>query len=377
MVSPGNVVPPLRKPAGLAALDLDPVRITEPPTIDTGVVRDRLDDLMEQEAPLETILVTAAELLDCPVGVRLANGADFQASPAKLLTTGAAPPHAHRYRLPDGVEAWALSPLVDTLTLRRLGLACRQAGHRRESTFSVHGQLRALVEPGTDPEARGRALRYLRLPATGLVTVVALLGEEAATEVVVEQIRRQSGLAHATPIDGVTLCLAQGALTITALDVPVGLKSAVAAPCRPDAVPQAWRQARIGLRFALPSTHGKAPYAVGEAVMVRSDQLGGYALLADKLDPDDIDRVHDVQLLDQLCSEDDDEMLRTLEAVSSTDSLRKAAQSVHMHHNSVARRVERAEHVLGFGFTEPYGRTRLFLALTLRRIRGSRDLGRT
>ena len=115
---------------------------------------------------------------------------------------------------------------------------------------------------------------------------------------------------------------------------------------------------------------------MGEAVMVRGHHLGGYALLAEKLDPDDIAAVPDVERLDQLCSDDDDEMLRTLEAVASTDSLRKAAHSVHMHHNSLARRVERAEHVLGFGITEPYGRTRLFLALTLRRIRGSRDLGR-
>jgi DNA-binding PucR family transcriptional regulator len=42
-----------------------------------------------------------------------------------------------------------------------------------------------------------------------------------------------------------------------------------------------------------------------------------------------------------------------------------------LHHNSVATRVQRAERLLGFSITEPYGRSRLLLGLVLRRLRDS------
>lgn len=350
---------------------------TDPTPVDRHALLERLDDLMEQESSLETVLVSIAELLSCPVGVRLPHGDHVSATPGERLDTTPRPADAQHYRLPNGLEVWALSPALDAPTLRRFALVCRHAGHpRKPSVSSVQSQLRALVDPHTDPATRSRALLYLRLSATSTVTVIVLVGPEPDLQVVIDQVRRQSAVVHTAPVDGICLCLAHGRLRIDELDVPVGVKSAASSPYRAEDAADAWREARLALRFALPSNHGRAPYATGEAVLVRGHHLGGYALLADKLDPDDITTVPDVARLDALCAEDDDEMLRTLEAVASTDSLRKAAQSVHMHHNSVARRVERAEQILGFGFTEPYGRTRLFLALTLRRIRGSRDLGR-
>jgi DNA-binding PucR family transcriptional regulator len=40
-----------------------------------------------------------------------------------------------------------------------------------------------------------------------------------------------------------------------------------------------------------------------------------------------------------------------------------------VHHNSAQHRIAQAERVFGFGLSDVYGRNRLFLALTLRRIR--------
>jgi molybdenum-dependent DNA-binding transcriptional regulator ModE len=65
-------------------------------------------------------------------------------------------------------------------------------------------------------------------------------------------------------------------------------------------------------------------------------------------------------------------MEQTLLAVAATDSLRQAGRTAHLHHNSVAHRVERAEKVLGFACTEPFGRARLLLTLTLHRLLESR-----
>lgn len=63
--------------------------------------------------------------------------------------------------------------------------------------------------------------------------------------------------------------------------------------------------------------------------------------------------------------------LNVLEAVAATESIRQAAQLVHLHHNTVATRLDAAEEVLGFPLREIYGRTRLLVALTLYRLYGS------
>ena len=59
------------------------------------------------------------------------------------------------------------------------------------------------------------------------------------------------------------------------------------------------------------------------------------------------------------------DMMTVLEAVAATESIRRAAQLVHMHHNTVAQRVRDAENVLGYPLTEPCGRTRLMVGLIL------------
>ncbi len=59
---------------------------------------------------------------------------------------------------------------------------------------------------------------------------------------------------------------------------------------------------------------------------------------------------------------------RTLQAYCATGSLRRAADLLHLHHSSVARRVELLGGVLGIDLNEPQGRTRVKIALTVRRL---------
>ena len=72
---------------------------------------------------------------------------------------------------------------------------------------------------------------------------------------------------------------------------------------------------------------------------------------------------------DQVLAVGGADMLSTLDVVVGTGSIRQAARSLRMHHNSVLHRVAQAERVLGFALSDVYGRNRLFLALTIRRIR--------
>ncbi|MFF8228861.1 helix-turn-helix domain-containing protein [Streptomyces caelestis] len=95
--------------------------------------------------------------------------------------------------------------------------------------------------------------------------------------------------------------------------------------------------------------------------MVSHADLGALALLAEV--PSDAVRGNaDVTAVARLTDAPED--LRTLEAYCATSSLRRAADLLHLHHSSVARRLELIGKILGFERTEPAGLLRAGLALT-------------
>ena len=62
------------------------------------------------------------------------------------------------------------------------------------------------------------------------------------------------------------------------------------------------------------------------------------------------------------------EDLDTLDAYCTTGSQRQAADLLHLHHSSVARRLEQIGKTLGIELAEPTGLTRARLALTAWRL---------
>lgn len=208
------------------------------------------------------------------------------------------------------------------------------------------------------------------------MTVFALAGPPGVAGAFVDGLRGLTPVVLHAPVGAVQLVVAKELDPGDVPGVPVGARAAFAGPCPAADAPQAWQLARTALRFARPSTRARGPYGVEEATLVDAARLGGYALLAETLSAEQIAPVPDVRQLGRLVDDHGDDMLVCLEAVAATDSVRKAARLLHRHHNSVAYRVERAQRYLGFSFTEPYGRTRLFLALVLRRLQESGDLYR-
>ncbi|USQ78156.1 helix-turn-helix domain-containing protein [Ornithinimicrobium faecis] len=75
---------------------------------------------------------------------------------------------------------------------------------------------------------------------------------------------------------------------------------------------------------------------------------------------------HDIALSDQLVR---DRRVST-DAYCSTGSVRHAATRLHLHHSSVARRLENIGKRLGMELTTPSGLVRGQLALTAWRLRG-------
>jgi sugar diacid utilization regulator len=145
-----------------------------------------------------------------------------------------------------------------------------------------------------------------------------------------------------------------GVLLATTVDparFPAGVRAGIGATESPD---RSWQQARTALRFTTP----RQP-------VVHHDSLGALALLAEV--PQEAARDNaDVAAITRMAESPED--LETLDAYCETGSLRQVADLLHLHHSSVARRLEQIGKTLGIDLTEPTGLTRARLALTAWRL---------
>src|SRR6185436_10952538 len=103
----------------------------------------------------------------------------------------------------------------------------------------------------------------------------------------------------------------------------------------PAELPVSYAAARVALRFAADGT-AEDP---GPAV-VRYEELGGLALLAEMPDSADVPDLH---------------------AFADAASLRGAATALRLHHSTFQDRIAQAEHLLGWPVRDPHGRLRLQL----------------
>jgi hypothetical protein len=336
------------------------------------------DTLVEQGADIDMILQQTAALAECPVGVRTSTGRICErVEPGGTVSFGGPPAAARTYNLPSGDVVWlnradAEHPL-DDLVLERFALAAAVALSRGQQELGHLDQpalLQLALSPTTPDSVRQRVLARLGIGPTTTVHVVAMAG---LTQRLDELCRCLPGKYRA-PVGTIEVLLAahqpDGPIT-----VPVGCRLGMAPPHPAAELLVAWHQACTALRFTLPSRHPTPPYPPYEPPFVQYADLGSAGLLAEALCAEQIGQLRDVIMLDQVAQlPGGEEILHTLEAVAATDSLRRAAAILHMHHNSVAHRLTRAEQVLGYSVADLYGRPRLMLAITLRRIRDSASL---
>ncbi|WP_163510775.1 helix-turn-helix domain-containing protein [Fodinicola acaciae] len=320
------------------------------------------DRLITGQADLDSLVRHAAQLAECPAGVT-GKGLFVRADAAgKIANTGRVPDAAARMELADGALVWLErggNPLpLDAMVLERFGIAAAAAlDHSRPPKPELGDP--ALVELVLSETAgsadRSRALQLLGIRPTAQVVVLAVRAELAELDRLVEELGgRPAGVRTAD------FGARHAVLLVAAVpeQLPPHGKALVGVGDNVPAMdaPQSWRAALCALRFAYP----------GDPV-VRAADLGGFGLLAEKLTPAEIAGVRDVQLLDRLAGETD--LLEILLAVATTESVRKAAAAVFRHHSTVAARLAHAESVLGFAVDTPAGRSRLHLALLLRRLR--------
>ncbi|MGI5287754.1 PucR family transcriptional regulator [Nonomuraea polychroma] len=316
------------------------------------------DTLMRRRVDLPALARASAGLAECVAGIRLhGTGRVIRFSPdGREASAPTAPASTTAPITLDEEEigtVWLERPgtpsLLDEVVLDRLAIAAAAVVERygpARTTMADPALVELVISSDSDEAARARALRLLGFAADLPVHVVAVRSQFPLDKV--------GGLicparpVKAAPLADVGVILAT---TVDPARFPEGVGAGIGAAESPD---RSWREARTALRFTTP----RRP-------VVHHDDLGSLALLAEI--PQDASRDNtDVAAIARMAGTPED--LETLDAYCETGSLRRAADLLHLHHSSVARRLEQLGKTLGIDLTEPTGLIRARLALTAWRL---------
>ncbi|MEV7238928.1 helix-turn-helix domain-containing protein [Streptomyces sp. NPDC051020] len=317
------------------------------------------DTLMRRRVDLPALARASAGLAECVAGIRLhGTGATTRVSPHGTQAPG--PPAPASSAVPitlDGEEigtVWLERPgppgPLDDVLLDRLAIAAAAAVERygpARTTMADPALVELAITADSDEAARARALRLLGF-APGPLSVVAV-----RSPLPLDRIGLLICPAHpvkAASLADVGVILAT---TVELAGLPAGVRAGLGVPGSPD---RSWRQARTALRF----TTGREP-------AVHYGDLGALALLAE-VPPESLRDDTDVAAIARIAGSPED--LDTLDTYCATGSLRRAAELLHLHHSSVARRLDQIVKTLGIDLTDPTGLTRAKLALTAWRLLG-------
>ncbi|GAB2595893.1 helix-turn-helix domain-containing protein [Streptomyces capparidis] len=316
------------------------------------------DTLMRRRVDLPALARASAGLAECVAGIRLhGTGRTIRFSPSGTQACG--PPSPASTTMPitlDGEEigaVWLERPHapgpLDSLLLDRLAIAAAGVVERygpARTTMADPALVELVISSESDEAARARALRLLGFAADLPVHVAAV-----RTRLPLDRIGALICPARpvkAAPLGEVGVILAT---TLTPTRFPTGAQAGIGSAQSPD---RSWRQARTALRFTTP-----------HRPVIAYDDLGALALLADTPPAAARDNA-DVAAIARIAGNPED--LHTLDAYCATGSRRRAADLLHLHHSSVARRLDQIGKALGIDLTEPTGLVRATLALTAWRL---------
>ncbi|MET9291388.1 helix-turn-helix domain-containing protein [Streptomyces sp. NPDC003077] len=317
------------------------------------------DTLMRRRVDLPALARASAGLAECVAGIRLhGTGRTIRMAPDGRQAPDPPPPASSTAPITLDEEeigtVWLERPgpptALDEALLDRLAIAAAAVAERygpARTTMADPALVELVIGSDTDEAARARALRLLGFAADLPVHVAAVRSELP--------LDRIGGLiCPARPVKAALLADVGVILTTTMNPnlFPAGVRAGIGSDARsPD---RSWRQARTALRFTTTSRP-----------VVRYRDLGALALLAHV--PEDAARENsDVAAIARVAGTPED--LETLDAYCATGALRRAADLLHLHHSSVARRLEQIGKTLDIDLTEPAGLMRARLALAMWRL---------
>jgi hypothetical protein len=316
------------------------------------------DTLMRRRVELPALARASAGLAECVAGVRLhGTGQVIRMSPDGMAASAPAlPASATAPIILDEEEigsAWLERPglpfTLDQLLLDRLAIAVAAVVEKyspARTTMADPALVELVISADSDEAYRDRALRLLGFAAGLPVRVIAI-----RSQLPLDQVGRQ--VCPGRPVKAASVADI-GVILAPSVDparFPEGVRAGIGASERPN---RSWREACTALRF----TTARQP-------VVQYADLGLVALLAQL--PQDAARDNaDVAAVARMAGNPED--LDTLDVYCATGSVRRAADLLHLHHSSVARRIEQLGKSLGLELTEPGGLIRARLALSAWRL---------
>ncbi|MCR1781278.1 helix-turn-helix domain-containing protein [Nocardioides carbamazepini] len=330
------------------------------------------DGQLLQGTSLERLIEQAAALVSSAVGRRRADGRGAARDARGGALSVVAPDGATASSVATGGLVWvdAKPGLLAAHFLDRLALTVTVVERWGISgASSISPPIDLLLDPSSSEVAQGWARKQLGLTAGALVRVAICSGQADRVDGFVATLGDiERVIARTTRRDKTVVLLAAADVGPVAVPgVPTGVRAAHGRVVEADHASTAYLTARDAYRFARPSLHDRGPYQPVAGVWLDGGRLSGLAALC-RLDRTDIEIVPDVKSLATLAEQHGEHVLQMLEAYATTDSLRKAAAQVHVHHNSVTYWVQKAEAELGYSLTEPYRRAQLFICLCLYRL---------
>ncbi|MEU9607979.1 helix-turn-helix domain-containing protein [Streptomyces sp. NPDC048057] len=324
------------------------------------------DTLMRRRVDLPALARATAGLAECVVGIRL-HGTGWTVRVGPDGRELSQPSSVVSAELPVTLDEEAIGTVwlerpeapgpLDEEVLDRLAIAVTSVVERygpARTTMADPALVELVISTDCDEAARARALRLLGFAVEAPVRVVAVRSRLPLDRI--GALLCPAGLVKAAPLADAGVVLATAVDRAALAVLPAGVRAGVGGTGSPD---RSWWQARTALRF----TTEREPF-------VEYAELGALALLA-QVPAGAVRADADVAAVAALAAAPDGpDDLATLDAYCTTGSLRRAAELLHLHHSSVARRVERVGEVLGVELTSPRGLLRARLALTAWRLLG-------
>jgi PucR C-terminal helix-turn-helix domain len=316
------------------------------------------DTLIRRRVDLPALARASAGLAECVTGIRLhGTGRTIRSSPDGRQAPAPPPPPSTTAPITLDEEpigtVWLERPgppgPLDDLLLDRLAIAAAAVVERygpARTTMADPALVELVISADSDQAASARALRLLGFTADLPVHLAAVRSQLPLDQVA--NLVCPARPVKAAPLADVGVILAT---TLDPARFPAGVRAGIAAADRPD---RSWRQARTALGF----TTTRQP-------VVHHHDLGALALLAEIPQHAARDNT-DVAAIARMADNPQD--LQTLDAYCHTGSLRRAADLLHLHHSSVARRLHQLSKTLAIDLTQPTGLTRAKLALTTWRL---------
>jgi PucR C-terminal helix-turn-helix domain len=322
------------------------------------------DDHLVAGTTVDRLLEDAAGYAACRVGRSTPVGRSGRAA-------AHAPAGAHRAPVRTGGEVWVvgLDDPIATCFLDRLAVAVALLDRFQLLPTEPVEPLVALLDAATGEAARATALERLGLARTAPVRVVVSKGPENAVQRLVAALTARERVVAQARLNGMTVVLVavrdEGELVLR--DIPAGVRAAYGTACEAALTLRSYTNALDAYRFTRPSPRDRGPYPWTCGVWINGARLSGLAALS-RLPREEIESIPEVEALARLAEQHGERILEILEAYATTESLRKAADNLYVHHNTVLYWVQKASQEFGYSLTEPYRRAQLFISLCLLRL---------